>query len=265
MKATRFLAILKACNVDFFAGVPDSTLVSFCLTLESVVPPARHVVAANEGAAVGLVAGYHLATGRMGCVYMQNSGLGHAANPLISLNAPEMYGIPALLVIGWRGDMHGDVQSADEPQHALQGRITLPLLDCLGIEHAVLGPEDHDPTPIIAGLVERGLAQSRPVALVVRPGVLDHADRHPPSSDNGLLSREQALVAAVNALPDNAVLVATTGKVSRELYEYRIAQGIDPRRDFLVLGSMGHALQIAAGVAMARPDRRVVCLSLIHI
>jgi phosphonopyruvate decarboxylase len=258
--ARGFLQILQDQGVGFFAGVPDSTLKAFCRTLADALAPDRHVVAANEGAAVGLAAGHHLATGAMGCVYMQNSGLGNAANPLISLNAPEVYGIPVLLLVGWRGEIVDGVQSRDEPQHAMQGRITLDLLDCLEIEYAVLGVSELDPERTVGALIERGRAQSRPVALVVRRGVLDaEAGEASPASDDAL-TREEALLAALAALPEDAVFIATTGKVSRELYEHRLASSVSPWRDFLTVGSMGHALQIAAGVALARPERRVVCV-----
>ncbi|MEA3035253.1 MAG: phosphonopyruvate decarboxylase [Sphingomonadales bacterium] len=255
-----FLQLLQRLGVKFFAGVPDSTLAAFCRSLAEALPPDRHVVAANEGAAVALAAGHYLATGAMGCVYMQNSGLGNAANPLISLTAPEVYGIPALLLIGWRGEIFDGVQSRDEPQHTLQGRITLDLLDCLQIDHEVLGAEEADPEPMVAALIERGRAQARPVALVVRRGVLDSATGGPPAPAGGAPTREDALRAALAALPEDAVFVATTGKVSRELYEHRLAGGVSPWRDFLSVGSMGHALQIAAGIALARPEKQVVCI-----
>ncbi len=259
--ARAFLTALQAVGVRFFTGVPDSTLKAFCRVLEADIPSDRHVVAANEGTAVALAAGHYLATGAVGCVYMQNSGLGNAANPLISLNAPEVYGIPVLLVVGWRGEMADGVQLRDEPQHAMQGRITLSMLDGLEIEHVVLGPRDSDPEGMIRDLVERGRSRSRPVALVVRRGLLDGAGpRTPITVAEPAVTREAAVAQALDALPPEALCVATTGKVARELYAYRQRHGTDPRRDFLMVGSMGHAVQIAAGVALARPDRQVVCI-----
>lgn len=244
--------------MEFFAGVPDSTLQAFCRTIAATFGGDRHVVAANEGGAIALAAGWHLATGAIGCAYMQNSGLGNAANPLISLTAKDVYGIPVLLLIGWRGEMVDGVQKNDEPQHSMQGRITLDMLDCMEIGHAVLGPDESDYEPTVAGLIERGKAEGRPVALVVRRGLLDSEDST--QAVEAGLTREKALHAALAGLPDHAVLVATTGKVSRELWEFRLASGASPSRDFLTVGSMGHALQIAVGIAVARPDRQVVCI-----
>ena len=258
--ARAFLRSLEARGVTFFAGVPDSTLKALCHTLAEVLPPDRNLVAANEGSAVGLAAGHHLATGAMGCVYMQNSGLGNACNPLVSLAAPDVYGIPMLLLIGWRGEVVDGIQSRDEPQHVMQGRITLDMLDCLEIEYVVLGPGEADCEQIVGALIERGRTQSRPVAVVVRRGVLDGETGHTPPVSDHALTREEALLAVLAAVPEDAVFVATTGKVSRELFEYRLASGDDPWRDFLTVGSMGHALQIAAGVALAKPEKRVVCI-----
>ena len=258
---SRFLETLERRGVAFFAGIPDSTLKAFGRALADRLPSHRHVVAANEGSAVGLAIGHHLATGGLACVYMQNSGLGHAANPLASLAAPDVYGVPMLLIVGWRGELVDGVQLADEPQHKQQGRITLPMLDCLEVPYAELGPghTDAEAAAIVEGLVTQGLAQSRPVALVVRRGVLD-VGGEPLGASRYALSREEALLEAVSALPPDTIYVATTGKISRELYDHRRAAGIPPGWDFLSVGAMGHALQIAAGVALARPDRRVACL-----
>jgi phosphonopyruvate decarboxylase len=260
--APRFLQMLERRGVGLYAGVPDSALKALGRALAEQIAAPRHIVAANEGSALGLAAGHHLATGGLACVYMQNSGLGHAANPLASLLSADVYGIPVLLIIGWRGEVLDGVQSADEPQHVQQGRITLPMLDCLELPYAVLGPEhgDRQAEDMVGALIDQGLARSRPVALVVRRGVLDAGDDPPPGASPYGLSREQALQAAIALMPPDTVYVATTGKASRELYSHRQASGLPPGRDFLTVGAMGHALQIAVGAALARPERRFVCL-----
>jgi phosphonopyruvate decarboxylase len=254
-----FLAILERNGVGFFAGVPDSLLQPFCAHLFKTVPAERHVIAANEGSAVGLAAGYHLATGAIGCVYLQNSGLGNAVNPLASLMDAEVYGIPALLLIGWRGELRDGRQLLDEPQHVKQGRITLDLLDCLDIPHAVLDAGCSEFGEVASRLIDQARTRSRPVALVVRKGTFASSEADAPQSLYRL-TREDALKAVAAALPDDAVVVSTTGKMSRELYEIRLAAGRSPDRDFLTVGSMGHALQIASGIALARPEKTVVCI-----
>jgi phosphonopyruvate decarboxylase len=257
--AAAFLATLQRSGVGFFAGVPDSLLQPLCIQLSTTLPAERHVIAANEGSAVGLVAGYHLASGAVGCVYMQNSGLGNAVNPLTSLMDAEVYGIPALLLIGWRGELLDGKQVNDEPQHVKQGRITLDLLDCLGIPYVVLQAETADIESVVDHLVARARKESRPVALVVRKGTFGGAEANVPGSAYSL-TREEGLKAVLACIPDDAVVVSTTGKASRELYEIRIGCQRQPNRDFLTVGSMGHALQIASGIALAKAEKTVVCI-----
>lgn len=254
-----FLATLERNDITFFAGVPDSLLQSFCARLFITVSPSNHIIAANEGNAVGLVAGYHLATGRTGCIYMQNSGLGNAVNPLTSLMDREVYSIPSLLLIGWRGEVSNDQQINDEPQHVKQGRITLDLLNCLDIPHAVLQADTTGVDDMVGSLVQQADTESRPVALVVRKGTFSGGEGDTPPNPYSL-TREDAIKALVAALPDDAIVVSTTGKASRELYEIRLAQGREPGSDFLTVGSMGHALQIASGIAMSRPEKPVICI-----
>lgn len=257
---TVFLSILQKRGVTFFAGVPDSLLQPFAARLNEMVPAQRHVVAANEGGAIGLVAGHHLATGAIGCAYMQNSGLGNAINPLTSLTDAEVYAIPALLLIGWRGELRDGAQMRDDPQHKKQGRITLDLLDCLEIPYAILDAGTGDVDRLVGGLLDQARAASQPVALVVRRDAFASVDEESAAADLYPLTREEGLRAVLEALPTGAVIVSTTGKASRELYEMRREAGADPDQDFLTVGSMGHALQIAAGVALAQPGQRVVCI-----
>jgi phosphonopyruvate decarboxylase len=161
--------------------------------------------------------------------------------------------------MGWRGEVVDGVQIKDEPQHVKQGRITREMLDCLGIPYEILSADIEDPDQLVTPLIYQMRAESRPVALVVRQGTFAAVKEDLLQPIYGL-TREEALKAIVDALPDDVIVVATTGKTSRELYEIRIAQGRKPECDFLTVGSMGHALQIASGVALARPDRKVMCI-----
>ncbi len=242
-------------GVSFVTGVPDSLLSSFSAYVTDHVPGERHVIAANEGGAVALAAGHHLATGEYALVYMQNSGLGNAVNPLLSLADADVYSIPMLLMIGWRGEpgVH------DEPQHVKQGRVTLALLDAMEIPHVVLDAGS-DWKPLVGQLLATMKAEQRPVALVVRKGTFRPYPLARQDAERGSLTREEAIRVIVEALDESDVVVSTTGMTSRELYEIRDAQGAGHARDFLVVGSMGHASQIALGIACRRPERRVVCL-----
>ena len=248
-----FVESLRGDGVDFFTGVPDSLLKSFCARLTDLK---CNLIAANEGGAVALAAGHYLATGRPACVYMQNSGQGNAVNPLASLADPDVYSIPMLLVVGWRG-MPG---VHDEPQHVKQGKITLDLMKTMGIPVEVLPETTRSACALARRMLRVAAKERRPVAIVVRKGTFSGyalADRRP---DIAATRREAAIERILGALPDDAVVVSTTGMISREVYETRVRFGQGHERDFLTVGSMGHASQIALGVAMSKPDRTVVCL-----
>lgn len=240
-------------GVRFFAGVPDSQLKEFCALVEDRGATGDHVIAANEGNAVALAAGHHLATGRVPVVYMQNSGLGNAINPLTSLASAEVYALPLLLIIGWRGEPG----VSDEPQHVTQGRITRAQLGLLDIPHWVLGASSKPPE--ILDEVFASLASvSAPAALLVRKGTFEpYSSRSRPG--DAVLTREDALRKLLQLLHPSDLVVATTGKTSRELFELRVERE-ESQRDFLTVGSMGHAASIAMGVALAKRKRRVICL-----
>ena len=250
-----FIDTLSANGIDFFTGVPDSLLKDICAYMSDNVDPHRYIITANEGGAVGLAAGYHLATKRVGMVFMQNSGEGNAVNPLASLTDKEVYKIPVLLLIGWRGEpgVH------DEPQHVKQGQITLPLLDVMGIRHAVLSKDEHEAKAQLQEAVRSMKETDEPYALVVQKGTFEPYILQN-TKDSGLtLSREKAIQMVADAVGPRDVIVSTTGMISRELFEYRAAQGRGHEQDFLTVGSMGHASQIALGIALAQPGRRVWC------
>ncbi|WP_124553094.1 phosphonopyruvate decarboxylase [Methylophilus methylotrophus] len=268
--AEDFLSALQAEQVQFFAGVPDSLLKELCACFSDKLAAGQHVIAANEGGAIGLAIGQYLATRQPALVYMQNSGLGNIVNPIASLADPQVYGIPMLLVIGWRGELdeHGQ-QIHDEPQHVKQGQITLSQLDVMDIPYQVMTSDIQTAHAQIQALLNEAIERQGPVALVVRKQsfapykkgeikpetVATLADKLPT-----LESREHMIQQIVSALPAEAAVVATTGMASRELFEYRKAQQAGHSRDFLTVGGMGHASQIACGIALAQPDRQVICI-----
>jgi phosphonopyruvate decarboxylase len=256
LDAAALFAAFKKHGVSFFAGVPDSTLTDFCAFVTEHAGPGRHVVTANEGSAVALAAGSHLATGTVPLVYMQNSGQGNAVNPLTSLAAPEVYGIPMVLLIGWRGEPG----TTDEPQHAKQGAITLQLLDLLGIPNEVLPTAQGPAVEAVARAVKRAEEIPGPTALIVRRGTFQRyriATDNDPELD---LSRERAIKILADSLSPDTAIVCTTGKASRELFEHRVATGDESGRDFLTVGSMGHASHIALGAALADASRPICCI-----
>ncbi|HSJ72581.1 MAG TPA: phosphonopyruvate decarboxylase [Acidimicrobiia bacterium] len=240
-------------GIEFWTGVPDSLLKPLCAYVADHVDADHHVIAANEGGAVAIAAGHYLATGRPGAVYLQNSGLGNTINPLVSLADPDVYGIPMLLVIGWRGEPN----RPDEPQHIKQGRATLPLLDAIGVPHAICTEDAVEFATVVAEAGARAITEERPVALIVPKGIITDYTGKKSIHDEHLMTREMAIAAIADGAPEDAVIVATTGKTSRELFEYRAANHQAPVRDFLMVGSMGHASQTALGMALGDPAREV--------
>jgi phosphonopyruvate decarboxylase len=250
-----FINWLSALDVDFYAGVSDSLLSSVCFYLDDHAGH-NHIVAANEGGAVALACGYHLATEKIPLVYMQNSGQGNAINPLLSLADPDVYSIPLLLLIGWRGEPG----TKDEPQHVKQGKVTLSLLDAMDIPYYILPPEPEAAQACVKKLLAIAVAENRPVALVVCKDTFEPYKSTTKATGDFQMTREQALKAVVGALGTSDAIVSTTGKLSRELYEYRDRNGQCHGRDFLTVGSMGHSSQIAMGIALAQPGRQVFSL-----
>ena len=254
MKVEKLMEIIGA---DFYTGVPDSQLKALCNCLMSTygIDPNHHVIAANEGNCTALAAGYHLATGKVPVVYMQNSGEGNIINPVASLLNDKVYAIPMVFIVGWRGEpgVH------DEPQHIYQGEVTIRLLEDMGIATFVIGKEttDAEVESVMAGF-RNVLAQGKDVAFVVRKGALSYDGKVVYKNDN-VMAREE-IIRHIVAVSDEDPIVSTTGKASRELFEIREANGQSHKYDFLTVGSMGHSSSIALGVALNKPERKIWCV-----
>ena len=249
-----FIEALREKGIDCFAGVPDSLLKNICAYITDHFDAEHNIIAANEGAAVGLAAGHYLATGQPACVYMQNSGEGNIINPLASLTDQEVYNIPVLLLIGWRGrpGVH------DEPQHVKQGKVTTGLLNVMGVNYEVLSKEE-DKTAKQIDKAAKALANKEVFALVIEKDTFEDYKLQNVEVNDLTMSREEAIQTVAAALGEKDCIVSTTGMISRELFEYRAAMNQGHERDFLTVGSMGHASQIALGIALAQRDRRVWC------
>lgn len=249
-----FIEKLRENGIDCFAGVPDSLLKNICAYITDHCDAEHNIIAANEGAAVGLAAGHYLATGQPACVYMQNSGEGNIINPIASLTDPEVYNIPVLLLIGWRGrpGVH------DEPQHVKQGKVTTGLLNTMGINFDVLSKEEDKAEKQIAKAI-KALQNKEVYALVIEKDTFEDYKLQNVEVNDLTMSREEAIQTVAAALGEKDCIVSTTGMISRELFEYRAAMNQGHERDFLTVGSMGHASQIALGIAMAKQDRKVWC------
>lgn len=254
MKVEDFVNIISS---DFYTGVPDSQLKALCDYLLKTygTDSHHHIIAANEGNAVGLAAGYHLATGKAPVVYMQNSGEGNVINPIASLLNDKVYAIPCIFIIGWRGEpgIH------DEPQHIFQGEVTLKLLEDMGVEYTVVDTnscvEDVQKT---MGRFKDLLKNGKQVAFVIRKGALEYGEKVQYKNDNELAREE--VIENITTISGDDLIISTTGKASRELFEVRERQGQEHLSDFLTVGSMGHCSSIALGVALNQPERKVWCI-----
>jgi len=253
MDITTFINHLSAHNITFFTGVPDSQLKALCDYLNTEQPQ-NNITAANEGNALALAAGYHMATGKIACVYLQNSGLGNIINPLASLTNDKVYAIPALLVIGWRGEP--GVQ--DEPQHIFQGEVTLPLLETMNIPYFILTKETTEDE--LRNLLQEAVLHfenGKQCAIIVKKGSLTYPETLYQNSNS--LKREEAIEAIVTSAGED-IIVSTTGKTSRELFEIRERNQLSHAYDFLTVGSMGHSSSIALGIALNKPEKTVWCV-----
>ena len=250
-----FIKTLKDNGIDFFAGVPDSLLKNICAYMTDTLPREQNIIAANEGGAVGIAVGYHLVTGRIACVYMQNSGEGNIINPLASLTDKEVYNIPVLLLIGWRGKPG----EHDEPQHIKQGKITTGLLNTLGVDYTVLNEDENKAKAQIEHAVRHMTRTNEVYALVIEKDTFEAYALENTKDSLLTLSREEAIKTVASHMGDKDVAVSTTGMISRELFEHRTSMGESHERDFLTVGSMGHASQIALGIALEKKDRKIWC------
>ncbi len=251
-----FFEQVKKNGTDFFAGVPDSLLKNLCAYITDNENGDRHIIPANEGSAVALAAGHHLATGSIPLVYMQNSGIGNAVNPLLSLVDPQVYRIPLVLVIGWRGEPG----KKDEPQHVTQGRLTCPVLETMDIPHVIMAETHDELEKQIADCYRSILETGKPFAFVVRKDTFAPYALQKNVSVTAEISREAAIETVLLASGPDDIFVSTTGMASRELYELREKHGMGHGKDFLTVGSMGHASQIALSIALEKKNRRVLCI-----
>ena len=254
MKVEKLLEIIGA---DFYTGVPDSQLKALCDYLMNTygIDQHHHIIAANEGNCVGLAAGYHLATGKVPVVYMQNSGEGNIINPLASLLNDKVYAIPMIFIIGWRGEpgIH------DEPQHIYQGEVTVKLMEDMDVKTFIIGKDtSEDELKSAMDNFNRLFQNGKQVAFIIRKGALEYGAKVVYKNDN-TMTREEIIQHIIKATGEDPI-VSTTGKASRELFETRVANGQSHQYDFLTVGSMGHSSSIALGVALNKPDKKIWCI-----
>lgn len=245
---------LRLKGVDFFSGVPDSLLKDFCAYITVNTSGKEHIIAANEGAALSIASGYHLATGKIPLVYLQNSGIGNLINPLLSLADKEVYGIPIILMIGWRGEPG----NKDEPQHIKQGRVQNNILAAMELPYMVLDSSIDDIHSFINKIYYMTLERQAPVAIIVREKTFSPFNLLEVKNQSYEMSRETAIINILSQVSKDSIVVSTTGKASREVFEFRERMNQPHHQDFLTVGSMGHCSQIALGVSLYS-SKKIVC------
>lgn len=241
-------------GIDFYVGVPDSLLKEFCAFISDKTDAKNHIISANEGNALAIAAGYYLANQKPACVYLQNSGLGNIINPLLSLNDNDVYGLPALLLIGWRGEPGIN----DEPQHMKQGALTPSLLDLMGIPWEIVDRDTLDLDRIVARSMH-SLNQCKTTAILVKKNTFEKYEVTDVESSPYVLKREEAISQVARHMKNDDIGIAATGMISRELYEFRLSSDHSLGRDFLTVGSMGHCSSIALSVSRKFTSKRVFC------
>lgn len=243
-------------GVTYFVGVPDSYLNGFC-NYALAHCGERNVIEANEGNAVALAAGHFFSSEEIPLVYMQNSGEGNAVNPLASLADKDVYAVPMLLLIGWRGQGNSE---PNHPQHKLQGEITTSLLDIMHIPYSILGDSDDGFRSVVRKAVCDCRENRRPYALIAPKGIM--ADPDKPNNADAVypMSREEAIEVILAHMPENTVYCASTGRATRELFFLRERRNETKAHDFLNVGAMGHVSSVALGIALGKTERHVVAL-----
>ena len=254
-----FLDYLIANNITFFAGIPDSLLKHFCLCVDQNTDlKDNHIITSNEGTAIGLASGYHIGTNKIPLVYMQNSGLGNAINPLLSLSGPEVYSIPMIILIGWRGEPG----VKDEPQHITQGKIQLDLLDSIKTPYSIISSKTENYKDSIDTALSYIQKNNSPYVILVKKNTFSKIAQIPNQrvESKSSLKREYVLKKIISSLNKDDIIISTTGKTSREIFEIRHLNKDSHDNDFLTIGSMGHCSSIALGIAKSNPNLNVYCI-----
>lgn len=256
MNVVKLIKQLKGMEVNFFTGVPDSQLKPLCNYLMNTYGISNnHIIAANEGNAVALAAGYYLSTGKIPCVYLQNSGLGNILNPVASLLNHKVYAVPCVFVVGWRGEP----EVHDEPQHVFQGEITLKLLEVMDIAYMVIDKDTTEAELEVKMIKFKALIDlGKSVAFVVKKGGLSYDVKVEYKNKNTTFRED--IIRRITKVAKEDIIVSTTGKSSRELFEIREKNGQPHKYDFLTVGSMGHSSSIALGIALNKSSTRVWCI-----
>lgn len=244
------LNTLKKKKINFFTGVPDSVLKNLTYKFKK-----NHISVNNEGTAVSLAAGYYLATGKLPCVYMQNSGLGNAINPLISITNKNIYSIPSILIIGWRGSPN----SKDEPQHQVMGKKTKQILKLLGIKYFVA--RNKKDLEKFEKMIEYSRSKLTSIAcLIERSSIKNKKSKTQKKIINKYkVYRYNFIKELVDLIKIKSNVISSTGFISRELDHILSKKKYLNIKPFYMVGGMGHSASLTLGVSL-KSKKQNICL-----
>ena len=242
----------KKKKINFFSGVPDSILKNFTNILDNS-KNFEHYVCVNEGSAIGLAIGYFLRKKKLALVYLQNSGLGNAINPLVSIADKKVYKIPMILLIGWRGSPG----VKDEKQHLTIGKITLPILKNMGIRYKVVKNLNDIKN---SNLIDYSRINRIPVAFLIKKGSIKENNKKVQNKNTNDILRSEFIIKLLNKISNKDRIIASTGFNSRELYQLRTQNKIETGKDFYLVGGMGHTGIVTLGYSLKNKKKNIICL-----
>lgn len=245
----KFLKFLKKKNINFFTGVPDSVLKDFTENL----PKKRNYIMANEGLSVSLGIGYYLKTKKVPLIYFQNSGLGNAINPLVSVAHKNVYSIPMVLLIGWRGAP--DIK--DEPQHIQQGKSTISILKNIGIKSVILKKDLN--LSKLGTAIDLAKRRLEPIAILVKKNLFSKSSKKIFVKNSYSLQRSEVIKFILNQISYKNIIFSSTGYISRELNHHIKIKKDKKIRAFFNVGGMGHTSSLALGYSINSRDK-IICL-----
>ena len=244
--------LLKKNNSNFYTGVPDSVLKELSFTLRNKGKK-NHIIATSEGSAVSIGIGHYLSTKKVPCIYMQNSGLSNALNPLISIAHEKVYSIPLILIIGWRGSP----KIKDEPQHNVKGKITENILKLLNIKYTIIRSKID--LKKFDKQIKTAKKNNSIVACLIEQGTLKKNKKIKKKDDFYKLDKEIFLKTLLESLEKKTKIISSTGYNSRELMYLRNKYKIKNSKDFYMVGGMGHTASVALGYSLSN-KKKTICI-----
>lgn len=252
IKVKSLINTLKKNKSDFFTGVPDSVLKELSFELQNKTKK-NHIIASNEGSAISIGIGHYLSTKKIPTIYMQNSGLSNALNPLISIAHPKVYSIPLILIIGWRGSP----RIKDEPQHNVKGKITENLLKLLNIKYTIVR-NDKDLKKFDKQIKDAKKNNSI-VACLIEQGTLEKNNKKIKQKDYFKLDKETFFKTLLEITDNKSKIISSTGYNSREIMHIRQKYQLRKSQDFYMVGGMGHTASVALGYSLTT-KKKTICI-----